>query len=142
MNPYKNTLAKARLLLKEDDALTKEQCSVFQWQLLAKISGCDFAFTIGKGGINTIFYSASSTDRATCYPDEALELLQALAKREVFCFEAYDSNKDLLSCFLQEEDALKCEKAKYVKAVSFNGKSKVVWKKEKNLFDKVKWVKK
>lgn len=142
LNPFKNTLAKVRVLLKEDDTLTKDQCSQFQWQLLSKVPGCDFNFTLGKGGINTIFYSASSKDRVVCYPDEALDLLTALCKRDVFCYEAYDKKKNLLAFFLQEEDALKCEGARYVKAVSFRGKSTLLWKKERNLFDKVLWQKK
>lgn len=142
MNPFKNTLAKVRVLLKEDDALTKDQCAQFQWQLLAKVPDCNFAFTIGKGGINTIFYMAATNDRVVCYPDEALEVLQELCKRNVFCYTVYAKDKSQIGHALFEDAAKNLEGARYIKSISFSGKATLVWKKEKNLFGKNVWVQK
>lgn len=139
LNPYANLVVKMRHLLKVDDPLTKDQCAMFQWQLLAKVPDCDFSFIVGKGGVNTIFYLSASDKRVVCYPDEALEILQNLSKRSVFCYAAYSKDKSHLGFFLYEEDALNCESARYVRSISHKGKATLIWKKRKNLFDKIVW---
>jgi len=136
LNTFKNTIQKIRSLLKEDDNLTKEQCEMFQWQLLVKVQ--DYSFSVGKGGVNTIFYSASSLDRRVCYPDEILELLDSLAKSDVFVYVATANNEELgYSVLLESAKAI--PGAKSVVAVSHLGKRKRVAKKVKNMYGKRVW---
>lgn len=140
LNPFLNLQTKVKALLKVDDTLTKDQCEMFQWQLLAKVPGCDFSFIIGKGGVNTIFFTPASGKRDVVYPDEALELLASLCKQKVFCYAVYDKRKEVVGYFLNEADAKGADGAKYVRSVSFSGKSSLIWKREKNLFGKMEWV--
>ena len=140
LNPYKNTLTKVKALLKEDDQLTKEQCELFQWQLLVKIPG-DFSFNVGKGGVNTIFYTASSEERAICYPEEMVTLLEKLAAGEVFCYQAYDKNKAPVGYSIDIASAKKFKGAKFVAAINFKGKRKMLEKKVVDLFGKKTWQK-
>lgn len=138
MNPYKNTLQKVRALLKEDDKLTKAQCEMYQWQLLIKIPG-DYTFTLGKGGVNTIFYTATSTERAICYPDEILTLLENLARSEVFVYLALDKNKNPLGYSIDEKLAKQIKGARYLASVNFKGKRTPVAKKISDLYGKSTW---
>ncbi len=138
MNPYKNLLFKVRALLKEDDTLTKAQCEMFQWQLLAKIG--DYTFTVGKGSVNTIFYTASSTQRAVCYPDEILTQLEALSKRrQIFVYVALDKQKEVLGYSSDLILAKGFKGAKYLSGVTFKGNRIPLEKKILNVFDKWDW---
>lgn len=137
MNVFKNTVLKVRALLKEDDNLTKEQCELYQWQLLVKVR--DYTFSVGKGGVNTIFYSASSAERKVCYPDEILELLDNLAKSKVFVYVARDKNKEEVGYSISEEAAKAISGARFLTAISHSGKSKLLSKKVKNLYGKRSW---
>lgn len=139
MNTYQNTINKVKLLLKEDDQLTKEQCEMYQWQLLAKVPGTDYTFVVGKGGVNTMFYSASSAERATCYPEDMLEILNELAKSKTFVYVALDKRKEEVGFSAFIDKAKKMDGAKYIVAVSFSGKKKTVMKKQKDLFGKKQW---
>ncbi len=140
MNVYQNTLSKVKLLLKEDDNLTKEQCEMFQWQTLAKIPDTNYTFLVGKGGVNTIFYSASSQERATCYPEDMLDILSNLAKSKTFVYVALDKRKSEIGFSAFLDKAKKMEGAKYVLEVSFSGKKRTLMKKQKDLFGKKQWV--
>lgn len=137
MNPYKNLLTKVKALLKEDDHLTKAQCEQMQWQLLVKIA--DYQFVIGKGGVNTIFYTASSEERAICYPDEAIALLEKLAKGEVFTYIAVDKNKEVIGNALTVESAQAMKNARTVFSINFKGRRTVVSRKVVDLFNKKVW---
>ena len=134
MNAYKNLLNKVKVLLKEDDNLTKEQCEAFQWQLLIK-SPKGRTFTVGKGGVNTIFYSASSTERGVCYPDEILEILEPLTRSKVYMYLAMDKKKKELGYSYDPYIAKKFEGAHYVVACSFKDRKEIVLRKAKGLFD-------
>lgn len=139
MNVYKNLLFKIRALLKEDDNLTKEQSELFQWQLLVKIE--EYTFSVGKGGVNTIFYSASSTAREVCYPDEMLAKLENLSKRpKVFVYVAYSKKKELLVYSEDREVAKAAPGAHYLRAILFSGKSVPVEKRASGLFDGEGWI--
>lgn len=127
MNPYSNLLKKVKALLKEDDNLTKSQCEMFQWQQLIKIG--EFTFTVGKGGVNTIFYSKSSDERDVCYPEEIINLLDTLAKGKVFVYVALNKSKEVLGYSVMEDQAKNFKGAKYLAAVSFTGKQTVVKRK-------------
>lgn len=133
MNVYKNFLNKVKALLKEDDNLTKEQCETLQWQLLIK-SPSGRNFYVGKGGVNTIFYSASSKERRVCYPDEILEILERLSKSNVFVYTALDKKKKEIGYSYDPNIAKEFEGAFYVFACSFKDKRKPVFRRTKNLF--------
>jgi len=141
MNLYKNTLQKVRHLLKEDDNLTKEQCNKFQWQLLIKLDDTPYTFLVGKGGVITIFYSASSLERSVCYPEEILELLEKLSKTDVFIYSALDKNKKEIGFSYSKSLAKKLPKTKYVYSVDFKGKRKLILKKSTDLFGNKVWEK-
>jgi len=138
MNPYKNILNKVKLLLKEDDQLTKVQCECHQWQLLIKIPG-DYTFTVGKGGVNTIFYSLSSAERAVCYPDEILTILEGLAKSKSFGYLALDKSKSPIGYSIDSKVATKFKGARTVAAIDFTGKHKVVLRRTTDLHGKKLW---
>lgn len=140
MNPYKNLLAKIKALLKEDDQLTKGQCEQFQWQLLVKIPG-DYTFTVGKGGVNTIFYTASNTNREVCYPEDIIIILERLARNEVFTYAAFDRYKERIGYSIDIDTAKEMPLAMYIAAINFNGKRKIVERKMKNLVGKRVWQK-
>jgi hypothetical protein len=140
MNPYKNILQKVKALLKEDDQLTAAQCELFQWQQLVKIPG-DYVFNVGKGGVNTIFYSASSEDRAVCYPDEILTLLEKLAKGKVFAYAALDKSKNILGYSVNDKVAKKFKGARYLATISFSGELTTVQRKIVGLDGKKSWQK-
>lgn len=141
MNIYKNCLEKLRVLLVTDTTTSAEDCKVIQWQLLYQHPKFpDWKFVLGKGGVNTIFFSSSNATRKVCYPDEAKEMLQSLSKRDAMCYSAFDGNGDTLGIFLFEDDAKSCKGARKVKRVAHNGKTKTLWKKEKDLFGKRDWV--
>ncbi len=139
LNVYKNCAYKLRALLSSDSALKASECDQMQWQLLYKVPNCEWNFVIGKGGVNTIFYSNSSLERNVCYPEDAKELLANLSKTEVFCYKALDKKKIVLGYFLLEKEALNCKNARYVASVSFKGKTTTLWKKQKDLFGKKQW---
>jgi hypothetical protein len=138
MNPYKNTLQKVKALLKEDDNLTKEQCELFQWQLLVKIPG-DYTFTLGKGGVNTIFYTASSEERVVCYPDEILTILENLSKSNYFTYAALDKKKQVLGHSIYVKSAKRIKGAVYIASVNFKGKKVLRLRKDLDLFGKKVW---
>lgn len=140
MNPYKNTLQKVKALLKEDDHLTTGQCEVYQWQLLLKV--LDFTFFVGKGGINTIFYSLSSTERATCYPDELLTMLEKMAKSDVFVYVALNKKKKMLDYSVDRSFVENIKDAAFIATVSHKGKKKIVLRKTKDLLGKTSWQEK
>lgn len=138
MNPYNNTLQKVRGLLKRDDQLTKSQCELFQWQLLVKVPG-DYTFTVGKGGVNTIFYSLSSEERAVCYPEDILTLLEGLSRRNVFVYLALGKDKAELGYSIDLEKAKLIKNARRIVAVNFKGKKTLVEKRVPGLFGKKSW---
>lgn len=134
MNPYVNLLKKVKLLLKEDDQLTKAQCEMFQWQQLVKLPDTEYSFTVGKGGVNTIFYSLSSAERAVCYPEDILPVLETLAKGKVFVYAALDKTKEVVGYSVLLAEAKKIKGARYIAPVDFKGKvGKVVEKKIRDL---------
>lgn len=138
MNPYKNILLKVRALLKADDDLTTAQCQLFQWQLMAKVG--DYTFTVGKGGINTIFYTASSASRAVCYPDEILTILEELARRpNVFVYAAFNKQKELLGYSIDKTLAKEFKGATSLRAVTFKAKHRTLEKRLRSVFGKVDW---
>lgn len=138
MNVYKNLLAKVKVLLKEDDQLTKVQCEMMQWQLLVKIKG-DFSFNVGKGGVNTIFYSSTSTERAVCYPDEMLTILEDMAKGEVFAYIALNRKKEQIGYSINRNLAKKIKGAAYLAEVNYNGKRSMLEHKVADLYGKRTW---
>ena len=138
MNPYKNMLQKVKVLLKEDDNLTKTQCEQHQWQLLVKVPG-DYSFTVGKGGVNTIFYTSASDDRAVCYPDEMLVILERLAKGKTFVYLALDKKKRPLGYSIQRKTAKKFKRVAFLAAVDFKGKRVIKERKEVDLYGKKVW---
>lgn len=138
MNPYKNTLQKVKVLLKEDDNLTKNQCEQCQWQLLVKVPG-DYSFTVGKGGVNTIFYSESSVSRSICYPDEMVSLLEKLSKGKVFVYVALDKKKKSLGYSISRKVAKKFKGACFIASVDFKGKTTLREQKEVDLYGKKSW---
>lgn len=137
MNHYANILKKMKALLKEDDDLTKEQCEVHQWQLLAKIA--NYTFVVGKGGVNTIFYTRSSVDRVVCYPDEMLEILEELSKSRIFTYVALDKKKKVLGNSIDPQLARGFKNARYLLSIDHKGRSKVIDKKTVDLFGKRSW---
>lgn len=137
MNPYKNLLLKVRALLKEDDHLTKEQCEVHQWQLLAKLH--DYTFIVGKGGVNTIFFSASSEERSVCYPDEILDLLKKLSEGEVLAYVALDKKKEQLGYSVLLDQARAIKRARFLGVVNFKGKMTIIESKAADLHGKKTW---
>lgn len=139
MNPYKNLYEKVKALLKIDDNLTKAEAEQQQWQLLVKVA--DFTFYVGKGGVTTMFFSQSSTSRATCYPEEMLPILKELSESKVFVYVAYDRKKKPVGYSYSIEIAQSLKGAKTIKAVNFKGKKKKVAIKEKDLHDNVVWQK-
>lgn len=138
MNVFKNLLKKVRALLKEDDQLTKAQCEQYQWQLLVKV-GDDYTFTVGKGGVNTIFYSLSSEERVVCYPDEILTILEELANSKVFAYAACDKKKNVIGYSIDKNVAKKFKKSKYLTTVDFKGKKKIIAEKVADLYGKRAW---
>lgn len=137
MNVYKNLLNKVKLLLKEDDNLTKTQSEQHQWQLLVKVE--DRTFNVGKGGVNTIFYSSTSKDRAVCYPDEIVSLLETLSSRKVFMYLALDRRKKELGYAIDREGAKTFENAVYIAAVNFKNARRIEEQKIADLTGKEVW---
>lgn len=137
MNVYKNLLAKVKVLLKEDDQLTKAQCEQMQWQLLVKVA--DYQFVVGKGGVNTIFYSSTSTERAVCYPDEMLTILEDMAKGEVFAYIALNRKKEQIGYSINRNLAKKIKGAAYLAEVNYKGKRSMIEHKVVDLHGKRTW---
>lgn len=123
--------------MKTDDNLTKEQAALYQWQLLVKVG--DYTVYVGKGGITTMFYSQTSVDRAVCYPEEMLKILQKLSTSKVFVYEARDKKKKPLGYTVDLDIARNIENAKYIYAINFKGKAKRIERKSTDLFDKSVW---
>lgn len=138
MNPYKNMLQKVKVLLKEDDNLTKKQCTQHQWQLLAKVSD-GYTFTVGKGGVNTIFYSASSEERLICYPEEMVALLEDLSKGKIFAYLALDKNKKPLVHSVHKKLAKRTKRAAFLAVIDFEGNYTIKERKEVDLYGKKVW---
>lgn len=138
MHPFKNLLQKVRALLKEDDHLTKEQCEQHQWQLLVKLPN-DYTFIVGKGGVNTIFYSETSTERAVCYPDEIIALLERLSRENRFGYLALNAKRNPL-CYSYNLEAMKAVKdCRYIAEINLKGKKRVCMEKTKDLYGKFDW---
>lgn len=137
MNPFKNTLDKVRALLKLDDNMTKEQCELFQWQLLVKVK--DYTAFFGKGGINTMFYSSSSVDREVCYAEDMINLLRKLSKSKVFVYEALDSKKKPIGYSIDASIAKNMKGARTLVAINFKGKRKTVEVNKHNLLGERTW---
>lgn len=137
MNPFKNTLEKVRALLKTDDNLTKDQCELFQWQLLVKVG--DYTAFFGKGGINTMFYSSSNVDREVCYAEDMINLLRKLSKSKVFVYEALDSKKKPLGYSIDLDIAKRFKGARSIVAINFKGKRKTLEVNKPNLLGERTW---
>lgn len=137
LNPYRNLLQKVKAALKEDDNLTPNQCEIFQWQFLAKIG--EHTFTVGKGGINTIFFSLASNQREVCYPEDILTRLENLSRGDIFCYRVLDRKKNLLCYTVDKAFAKEVEGAAFVETVDFRGRKTPLAKKTDDLFGKKTW---
>ena len=103
---YRAMLAKVKALLRIETAHNKEERSAQQWQLFFEIDGIQFI--VGKGGVNTMFYSVGKGDRVLCYPEELLTFLEELVHKKYSSYAICDSSgKVLRSGLMSEEEALK-----------------------------------
>jgi hypothetical protein len=68
---------KVKGLLTVEASMSKEDRQAQQWQLLFTIDNTQYL--VGKGGINTMFYTVGSGKRKLCLPHEMLSLLDAWA---------------------------------------------------------------
>lgn len=89
-NPYRHLLSKVTALLKLEARMSPEERADNQWQLLVKF--CGTQVTVGKGGVNTIFYVLGAKgQRKLCYPDDILEKLSTLSQQKYWRYEVKDS---------------------------------------------------
>lgn len=139
MNAYKNLYEKVKALLKIDDNLTTKEAETHQWQLLIKVG--EYTFSIGKGGITTMFFSQSDSARVTCYPEDMVAILKDLVDRKIFVYEALSKKKKPIGYSYDLKIAQSIKGAYYVKSVNFKGKKKTVSRKEKDLYNKSVWQK-
>jgi DNA-binding MarR family transcriptional regulator len=85
MNPYRLLQQKLTACLRLEAKLTKEEREANEMSFLVKFG--DTRVTLLKGGVNTIAYTLGNGQRKVCYPDDALEMLDKLAKREHWYYE-------------------------------------------------------
>jgi hypothetical protein len=85
MNPYRILHQKLTACLRLEAKLTKEEREANEFSLLVRFG--DTKMVVLKGGVNTIAYTMGDGERQVCYPDEMLEKLDTLAKREFWYFE-------------------------------------------------------
>lgn len=139
MNAYKNLYEKVKALLKIDDNLTTKEAEAHQWQLLIKVG--EYNFAVGKGGITTMFFTETSADRVTCYPEDMVNILKDLQESKIFVYEALSKKKKPIGYSYALKKAQAFKGAYYIKAVNFKGKKKTVSRKEKDLYNKSVWQK-
>jgi hypothetical protein len=134
---YRAMLSKVKALLKVESPHSKDERSAQQWQLLFQIDGTQFI--VGKGGVNTTFYTVGDGERKLCYPDELLEFLESLVRKATPVFAIYSkTGKKLKSGILSENDALNEDATVgcYIVGMS-NGKKKRLYVRKRGLFDVV-----
>jgi hypothetical protein len=66
--------AKVVALLRIESKMGLAERGAQQWQLLVQLNG-DECYVVGKGGVNTMFYTVNGGERKLCYPDEMLALI-------------------------------------------------------------------
>lgn len=71
---FKAMRHKVFTLLKTESKLSLLERKNQQWQLLFQIKGYG-SYVLGKGGINTMFYTIDDGERKLCYPDDLLALI-------------------------------------------------------------------
>lgn len=89
MNPYKSLHSKVRHLINAESKLAPDERKTHEWLLTITVDG--FRILVGKGGVNTIFYSFGKGDKKFCYPDEMLEKLEFLANRKFWFYKVGDA---------------------------------------------------
>ena len=99
VNPYKHLYIKVRALLNAESKLNPDERKANEWILSCQAGA--FKIIVGKGDVNTIFYKFGDSARKVCYPDEILEKLERLGKRDYWYYTLGDA------IFLSETLALK-----------------------------------
>lgn len=66
---------KVLTLIKAEAKMSQKERGCQQWQLLFQIKGFG-DYLVGKGGVNTMFYTVNGSERVLCYPNEMLEIIQ------------------------------------------------------------------
>lgn len=134
---YRSMLSKVKALLKVEAGHNATERSAQQWQLLFDVDGVQFI--IGKGGVNTMFYTVGTADRVLCYPDELIEFLERLIRSKYASYAICNaSGKIVISGLLSEEAALKKKAPVGAYIIAFeNGKKVRLFVREKGIFKDV-----
>ena len=70
---------KVLTLIKAEAKMNQKERGCQQWQLFFQIKGFG-DYLVGKGGINTMFYTVNGGERVLCYPNDMLELIAKWAQ--------------------------------------------------------------
>lgn len=74
MSLFKVMRQKVVGLLKVEAKLSIKERECQQWQLLFDVKGWG-SYVVGKAGANTMFWSKDGSERALCYPNDMVELI-------------------------------------------------------------------
>ena len=103
---YRSMLAKVKALLKVESSHNAKEREAQQWQLFFNIDGIQFI--IGKGGVNTTFYTVGKGERKLCYPDELIKFLEELVKKKYSSYSICGASGEVIrSGIMSEDDALR-----------------------------------
>lgn len=134
---YRALLAKVKALLSVESTHDKELRAAQQWQLFAKIDGVQFI--VGKGGVNTMFYSVGNNERVLCYPDELITFLESLCRTKYSLYAiCSDAGKVVRRGILSETEALKKKPPVGYYIVAYeNGKKVKLFVRQKGLSENI-----
>lgn len=135
---FTNTLKKVNALLKVDSNNEHDLSKNLQWQILVQCNEHPWKFIVGKGGINTIFYTHSSEARKVVYPADIKKIMKQLAKRKDYCYEAYTKDNTALGTYLFLEDAKAVKHAKKIIIIHLDG-TKTQIKLKKDIYKNKEW---
>lgn len=85
-NPYKQLKDKLIACLKVEAKLDADERENNQFSFLVKLGTTQV--TVVKGGVNTIGVTVGAGERQVLFPDDAIELLDGLAKRPYWYYRA------------------------------------------------------
>lgn len=121
-------------LLQAESKLTTQERSCNQWQLLFQIKGCG-DIIVGKGGVNTMFYTVNNSERKLLLPEAMLDKIdQWIIKTEVTTYTVVNK-KRVVAKRLSSIDEAKQHKEKGNTIFSVkNGKKEKLMEFKKTMF--------
>lgn len=139
---FKAMRSKVFSLLKAEEKLSVNERKNQQWQLLFQITGFG-DYVVGKGGVNTMFYTVNDGERKLCLPEEMLAIIDNWCQNSSTKSYAImsDTGKIVKSGLASKQDALERNSKPNYFIVSVDGeKITKLYVRTKGLF-KTTWKK-